>query len=77
MFTELRADSYGKLDVYDFKACPVVGDKTRVQMNFARLYTFGGKMNDDESKLFDLVKTAPGWRISGEAEGEYGKPLAC
>jgi hypothetical protein len=77
MFTDLRADSFGKLDVYDFKSCPVAGDKTRVQMNFARLYTFGGKMNDDEAKVFDLVKTPAGWRVASEAEGTYGKPLAC
>ncbi|HEV7691913.1 MAG TPA: hypothetical protein VGO52_13850 [Hyphomonadaceae bacterium] len=77
MFTELRTDSFGKLEIYDFKACPVVGDKTRVQMNFARLYTFGGKMNDDESKLFELVKTPAGWRVASEAEGTYGDKLAC
>jgi hypothetical protein len=76
-FQELRADSFGKLDVYEFRACPVAGDKTRVQMMFARIYTFGGKMNDDEAKVFDLVKTPAGWRISGEADAAYGKELAC
>jgi hypothetical protein len=77
MFVELRADSFGRLDIYDFKACPVAGDRTRVQMNYARLYTFGGKMNDDETKVFELVKTPAGWRIASEAEGKFGQGLGC
>jgi len=77
MFTELRTDSFGKLEIYGFTSCPVAGDKTRVQMKFARLYTFGGKMNDDESKVFDLVKTPAGWRVAAEADGAYGDTLSC
>jgi hypothetical protein len=77
MIEGLRADSFGKLDIYDFKSCPVAGDKTKVQMNYARIYTFGGKMNDDESKTFDLSKTPAGWRVTGEADGKYGDALSC
>jgi hypothetical protein len=76
-FQELRADSFGKLEVYDFKACPVAGDRTKVQMNYARIYTFGGKMNEDESKVFDLQKAPSGWRITGETEATFGKDLVC
>jgi hypothetical protein len=77
MFTDLRADSFGKLDVYTFKSCPVAGDRTRAQVNFARIYTFGGKMNDDETKEFDLVKTPAGWRIAAEADVDFGMALSC
>jgi hypothetical protein len=77
MFTDLRADSFGKLDVYTFKSCPIAGDRTRAQVNFARIYTFGGKMNDDETKVFDLVKTAGGWRVVSEAEAKFGDKLSC
>jgi hypothetical protein len=77
MFAELRADSFGKLDVYNFKACPVAGEKTRTQVNFARIYTFGGKMNDDETKVFELVKTPAGWRVASEADVGFGTALAC
>jgi hypothetical protein len=76
-FQDLRVDSFGKLEVYDFKACPVAGDKTKVQMTYARIYTFGGKMNDDEAKVFELVKTSAGWRISSEADMAFGKELTC
>ncbi|MDP3737989.1 MAG: hypothetical protein Q8R02_11400 [Hyphomonadaceae bacterium] len=76
-FKELRADSFGKLDVYGFKACPVAGDTAKVEMRYAQLFTFGGKMNDDEAKLFDLVKTPTGWRIKGETDTKFDQPLAC
>jgi hypothetical protein len=76
-FQELRADSFGKLDVYDFKACPAVDGRTKVFMTFARLYTFGGKMNEDESKVFDLARTPAGWRISGETDASFGTELSC
>lgn len=76
-FAELRADSFGKLEVYDFRACPVADDRTKVQMNYARIYTFGGKMNEDEGKVFDLQKTPAGWRIGGEADATFGMELVC
>jgi hypothetical protein len=76
-FQELRADSFGKLEVYDFKHCPVASDRIKVKMNYARIYTFGGKMNDDEAKVFDLVKTPAGWRISGERDVAFDTELSC
>ena len=77
MFNDLRADSFGKLEVYEYKACPVAGDKTRALVNYARLYSYGGKMNDDETKVFDLVKTPAGWRVSSEKDVAFGDKLAC
>ena len=46
-------------------------------LKFARIYTFGGKMNDDEAKVFDLVKTPAGWRISGESDTAFDSNLDC
>jgi hypothetical protein len=76
-FADLRADSFGKLDVYDTAFCSVDPDHGKALFRFARIYTFGGKMNDDEAKVFDLVKTPAGWRIGGEADVAFDKPLTC
>jgi hypothetical protein len=76
-FAELRADSFGKLEVYAYKACPVVGDKMKIAMSYTRIYTFGGKMNDDEAKVFELAKTPAGWRVAGEADVPSDQQLSC
>ena len=76
-FDKLRSEEFGKLDVYGFKACPVVGDKTKVEMRYAVIFTYRGTMNGDEVKLFDLVKTPAGWRIGGESDVKYDSTLSC
>ena len=76
-FKELRADSFGRLEVYSTDFCAAGPDKGKALMKYARLYTFGGKMNDDEAKVFDLVKTPEGWRISGEADTPFDTTLSC
>ena len=76
-FKELRADSFGKLEAYSAGICNVDADHGKAVLKFARIYTFGGKMNDDEAKLFDLVKTANGWRIAKEAEAPFDTVLGC
>lgn len=76
-FVDLRADSFGKLEVYELKTCAAGADKMKVQMDYARIYTFGGKMNDDEGKLFELTKTPAGWRITSEKDTSYGAAVAC
>jgi hypothetical protein len=76
-FRELRADSFGKLDVYSARFCSVDADHGEAVLKFARLYTFGGKMNDDEAKVFDLAKTPAGWRISKEADAPFDAVLSC
>jgi hypothetical protein len=73
----LRADEFGKLDVYGFQTCPVVGDRTKIEMRYARIYTYGGKMDDDEAKVFDLVKTPAGWRISAETATKFAAKFSC
>lgn len=76
-FKELRADSFGKLEAYSAGFCNVDADHGKAVLKFARIYTFGGKMNDDEAKLFDLVKTTNGWRIAKEAEATFDTVLNC
>lgn len=76
-FTNLRAESFGKLDVYEAAFCGVDSTHGKAILKFARIYTFGGKMNDDESKTFDLEKTEAGWRITSETDGPYTATLSC
>jgi hypothetical protein len=76
-FKELRADSFGKLEAYSAGFCSIDADHGKAVLKFARIYTFGGKMNDDEAKVFDLVKTPAGWRIAGEAEAPFDTVLSC
>lgn len=76
-FKELRADSFGKLEAYSAAFCNVDADRGKAVLKFARIYTFGGKMNDDEAKVFDLIKTPAGWRIAKEAEAAFDTVLSC
>jgi hypothetical protein len=76
-FKELRADSFGKLEAYSAAFCNVDADHGKALLKFARIYTFGGKMNDDEAKLFDLVKVPAGWRIAKETDASFGDTLSC
>ena len=76
-FEALRRDEFGKLDLYGFKACPVVGDKAKVEMRYGLLYTYGGLMNGDQTKVFDLVKTPAGWRIASETDTPFDQQLTC
>lgn len=76
-FDALRREEFGKLDLYGFKACPVVGDRTKVEMRYGRIHTFGGLMNGDEAKVFELVKTPAGWRIASETDAPFDQQMAC
>lgn len=76
-FDALRKDEFGKLDIYGFKACPAVADKTKVEMRYAKIYTYGGVMDGDEAKVLELVKTPAGWRIASEADTPFDQQLTC
>ena len=76
-FVNLRADSFGKLDVYSADFCGIDSTHGRAILKFARIYTFGGKMNDDEAKLFDFELTDAGWRITRETDSPYNATLSC
>jgi len=76
-FKELRTDSFGKLEVYSAAFCGKDAEHGKAILKFSRLYTFGGKMNDDEAKVFDLVKAPAGWRIASESDVEFNTMLSC
>lgn len=76
-FAGLQEESFGKLDAYSSAFCNLSPTKGKALLRFTRLYTFGGKMNDDEAKVFDLVRTDAGWRISGESDVPYATVLDC
>jgi hypothetical protein len=76
-FANLRADSFGKLDVYSAAVCGKDSTHGKAILKFARIYTFGGQMNGDEAKIFDIAKTDAGWRITGETDAPYNTVLAC
>jgi hypothetical protein len=73
----LRADSFGKLDVYSAAFCGVDVTHGKAIVKFARIYTFGGKMNDDEARIFDISKTDAGWRIMKQTDAPYASVLSC
>jgi hypothetical protein len=77
IIANLRADSFGKLDVYSAAFCGVDATHGKAIVKFARIYTFGGKMNDDEARIFDIAKTDAGWRITNQAEAPYASVLSC
>lgn len=76
-FADLRADSFGKLDVYSAAFCGRDSKHGKAILKFARIYTAGGKMNDDEAKVFDLVKTDAGWRVADESDVVFDTVLSC
>lgn len=76
-FTDLRADSFGKLDVYSADVCGKDSTHGRAIVKFARIYTFGGQMNGDEAKIFDFAKTDAGWRITDGTDASYTTALSC
>ena len=76
-FATLHAESFGKLEAYDAAFCGINRDKGRALLTYTRLYTFGGKMNDDEAKVFDIARTETGWRITKEKDVAFGTMLSC
>jgi hypothetical protein len=76
-FAALREEQFGKLDVYSAGFCSADAAHGKAILKYGRLYTFGGLMDGDEAKVFDLVKTEGGWRISGEADVVFETALSC
>lgn len=74
----LRREDFGKLDLYGFETCTSGPELARVKMTFAYVYTFGGLMPPgDQAMVFDLARTADGWRISAEADTPFDAQLSC
>jgi hypothetical protein len=76
-FADLRTESFGKLDVYAAAFCGKDSTHGKAILKYARIYTFGGQMNGDEAKVFDIEKTTAGWRITDETDASYNTVLAC
>lgn len=74
----LRAEDFGKLDLYGVESCSLNAGLARVQMRYAYVYTFGGTMpSGDEAVDFDVSKTADGWRIISRTSKPFDAPLIC
>lgn len=76
-FVDLQAESFGKLEAYSAAFCGSSATQGKAILKFARIYTFGGKMADDEAKVFDLTRTDAGWRIANETDTPYATVLDC
>jgi hypothetical protein len=76
-FDALRSDSFGKLDVYSAAFCGKDTTHGRALMKYGKLFTYGGLMDGDEARIFELVKTADGWRIGEEKGVAYDWVLSC
>lgn len=76
-FDALRGDSFGKLDVYSASFCGVDSTHGKALVKYGKLFTYGGLMDGDEARVFELVKTDAGWRIGDEAGVAYDTMLSC
>lgn len=76
-FTAMRDDNFGKLDVYGAWFCASDATNGKALVKYGRLYSFGGLMDGDEAKLFDIVKTDAGWRVAAESNVAYATELSC
>lgn len=76
-FTAMRDDNFGKLDVYGATFCVSDATHGKALVKYGRLYSFGGLMDGDEAKLFDIVKTDAGWRVAAESNVAYATELSC
>ncbi len=76
-FAAMRDDNFGKLDVYGATFCAIDPAKGKALVKYGRLYSFGGLMDGDEAKLFDIVKTDAGWRVATESNVAYATELSC
>lgn len=74
----LRKDEFGKMELFKTQSCSVGIDAARLQVDFVYNYTYGGVMPPGEqASMFDMVKTADGWRIVGVHEAKAGQAIAC
>ncbi len=76
-FAAMRDDNFGKLDVYGAWFCASDATKGKALVKYGRLYSFGGLMEGDEAKQFDIVKTDAGWRVAAESTVAYATELSC
>ncbi|MEP7211381.1 MAG: nuclear transport factor 2 family protein [Alphaproteobacteria bacterium] len=74
----LRADEFGKMNLFSTTACPKGSGAARVQVSFEYQYTYGGQMPPgDQSRVFDLIAVKDGWRIVGSEDLKPGQTFVC
>ena len=74
----LRNDEFGKMELYGAKTCSKGDAAGKLAIDFVYNFTYGGVMPPGEQvSVFDMSKTADGWRIVGLNEGKPGEAPAC
>ncbi len=77
-FEKLRAEEFGKLDLFKTANCITGAGQADVQMDFAYQYTYGGQMPPgDQTTVFSVAKGPEGWRIKSSRDLAYGQKMAC
>lgn len=74
---QLRDDSFGKLDIYATEFCASDATHGKALMKYGRIFAYGGLMDGDEAKVFNLLKSDAGWRIASESDVPYATALSC
>ena len=77
MFAQLRDDSFGKLDIYATEFCASDATHGKALLKYGRIFAYGGLMDGDEAKVFNLVKGDAGWRVASENNVPYSTALSC
>ena len=77
MFAQLRDDSFGKLDIYATTFCVSDATHGKALLKYGRIFAYGGLMDGDEAKVFNLVKGDAGWRVASESNVPYSTALSC
>lgn len=76
-FVQLRDDSFGKLDIYATEFCASDATHGKALLKYGRVFAYGGLMDGDEAKVFNLVKGDAGWRVASESNVPYATALSC
>lgn len=76
-FAQLRDDSFGKLDIYATEFCASDATHGKALLKYGRIFAYGGLMDGDEAKVFNLVKGEAGWRVASESNVPYATALSC
>jgi hypothetical protein len=74
----LRSDEFGKMELYGAKTCSKGDAAGKLTIDYVYNFTYGGVMPPGEQvSVFDMSKTADGWRIVGINDGKPGETPAC
>ena len=77
-FAALRADEFGKMNLFSMTSCMQGATQARVQVSFEYQFTYGGQMPPgDQMAEFALTETKNGWRIVSRHDLNPGQSIAC